>query len=73
MLLNNRIALVTGSSRGIGAAIAKLFAEEGASVAVNYNKSEDAARSVINEIKSKGGKAIAERPMSQIMRRSKIW
>jgi 3-oxoacyl-[acyl-carrier protein] reductase len=59
MLLENRIALVTGSSRGIGAAIAKLFAEQGASVAVNYNNSKDAAIKVVDEIRSKGGNAIA--------------
>ena len=59
MLLKNRIALITGSSRGIGAAIAKLFAEQGASVAVNYNHSKEAAENVIKEIKSKGGNAIA--------------
>jgi 3-oxoacyl-[acyl-carrier protein] reductase len=59
MLLKNRIALITGSSRGIGASTAKLFAEQGASVAVNYNKSENAAKAVLDEIKSKGGNAIA--------------
>ena len=59
MLLKNRIALITGSSRGIGASTAKLFAQHGASVAVNYNKSEDAAIRVVEEIVSKGGKAIA--------------
>ena len=47
MLLKNRIALVTGSSRGIGAATAKLFAHEGALVAVNYNHSEEAAKTVV--------------------------
>ncbi len=59
MLLENRIALITGSSRGIGASTAKLFAEQGAAVAVNYNKSRDAALCIAEEIKSKGGKAIA--------------
>lgn len=59
MLLKNRVALITGSSRGIGAATAKLFAEQGASVAVNYFHSEDAAEKIVDEIRSKGGNAIS--------------
>ena len=59
MLLKNRTALVTGSSRGIGAATAKLFAEHGAAVAVNYSNSEDAANEVVKCIQDHGGKAIA--------------
>jgi 3-oxoacyl-[acyl-carrier protein] reductase len=49
---------VTGSSRGIGKAIAKLFAHEGARVVVNYSKSEKEALAVVDEIKREGGKAI---------------
>lgn len=59
MLLKNRVTLITGSSRGIGAATAKLFAEQGASVGVNYFHSEDSAKAVVDEIRSKGGKAMA--------------
>lgn len=52
-------ALVTGSSRGIGAATAKRLAEDGASVGVNYRSSESEAMDVVDEIRSAGGEAIA--------------
>ena len=58
MRLADRVAIVTGSSRGIGKAIAKLFAHEGARVVVNYSKSEKEALAVVDEIKREGGKAI---------------
>ncbi|MGE5679299.1 MAG: SDR family NAD(P)-dependent oxidoreductase [Bacillota bacterium] len=58
-MLKNRVALITGSSRGIGAATAKLFGEQHASVAVNYSSNKAAAEAVVSEIVSKGGKAIA--------------
>ena len=58
MRLAGRVAIVTGSSRGIGKAIAKLFAHEGARVVVNYSKSEKEALVVVDEIKREGGKAI---------------
>jgi 3-oxoacyl-[acyl-carrier protein] reductase len=57
--LNGKIALITGGSRGIGAAIAKRLALDGASVAVTYSKGADAAASVVKEIERDGGKAIA--------------
>lgn len=58
-LLQNRVALVTGASRGIGAATAKLLAQHGASVAVNYLSNKAAADQVVNDIEAQGGQAIA--------------
>src|SRR5271166_2570421 len=57
--LTNKVAIVTGSSRGIGRAIAERFADEDASVVVNYNRSADEARGVVVGIEAKGGKAAA--------------
>jgi len=55
--LKDRVAVVTGGSRGIGRAIALELAHRGAAVVVNFNKSPDAAEAVVNEIKAEGGKA----------------
>jgi 3-oxoacyl-[acyl-carrier protein] reductase len=57
--LNNKVALVTGGSRGIGAGIAKRLAADGANVAITYTKGADAAQAVVKEIESTGRKAIA--------------
>jgi 3-oxoacyl-[acyl-carrier protein] reductase len=57
--LSNKVALITGGSRGIGAAIAKRLAKDGTTVAITYSKGADAAASVVKAIESAGGKAIA--------------
>ena len=57
--LKDKVAVVTGASKGIGAGIAKGLAGEGASVVVNYASSKEGAEKVVAEIKATGGKAIA--------------
>jgi 3-oxoacyl-[acyl-carrier protein] reductase len=59
MLMKDRITLVTGASRGIGAATAKLLAAHGAAVAVNYFQSEGPAQEVVAAIEAEGGRAVA--------------
>jgi len=61
MRLQDKTALVTGSSRGVGKAVALAFAKEGANVIVNYTSNEKAANEVVDTIESMGRKAIAVR------------
>src|SRR5262245_16784915 len=57
--LAGKVAVVTGASKGIGAAIAKELAQQGAAVVVNYSSSKEAAERVVSEIRQREGKAIA--------------
>src|SRR5919198_3103303 len=59
--LAGKVGVVTGASKGIGAAIAKQLAAEGASVVVNYSSSKEGADRVVDEIAKQGGKALAVR------------
>jgi 3-oxoacyl-[acyl-carrier protein] reductase len=56
---DGRVALITGASRGIGAAVARLLASRGMRVAVNYRSSRDEADDVVTSIRSAGGLAMA--------------
>src|SRR5215831_1122953 len=57
-LLDGQVALITGASRGIGAATAVLLGQQGAAVGVNYVKNKEAAQAVVDQIIAAGGKAI---------------
>lgn len=58
-LLEGRVALVSGASRGIGAAIARAFGRHGAAVAVNYRSNDSAAETVVNDIEKSGARGLA--------------
>ena len=60
-MLDGKIAVVTGASRGIGSAIARKLADEGATVVINYNGSEERANAVKAEIEGKGQKAVVRK------------
>jgi 3-oxoacyl-[acyl-carrier protein] reductase len=60
-LLKEKVAIITGAGRGIGAAIARRFASEGAKVVVNYASSATEAEALVADIKKTGGEAIAVR------------
>lgn len=60
MILKNKVAIVTGSSRGVGAAIARALAREGAAVCINYFKSKAEAEKVVTTIQKSGGVAFAQ-------------
>jgi NAD(P)-dependent dehydrogenase (short-subunit alcohol dehydrogenase family) len=57
--LSNKVALVTGGSRGIGAAIARRLAHDGADVAISYSASADRAEALVKELKDLGVRAAA--------------
>jgi len=59
MRLKNKVALVTGSSRGVGKAVALGFAQQGANVVINYTSNENAANEAVDAIQAMGSKAIA--------------
>lgn len=58
-LLSDKVALITGGSRGLGAAIASRFAEEGCAVIISYHTQADQAEAVVGRITTSGGKALA--------------
>ncbi len=64
--LEGKIALVTGGSRGIGAAIAKRLAEDGAKIAITYAKGAEAAASVVDIIERSGGPPSRSKPTPPI-------
>jgi glucose 1-dehydrogenase/3-oxoacyl-[acyl-carrier protein] reductase len=68
--LKDKIALVTGAGRGIGRGIAEVFADEGASVAINYLENPDEAERVASYVRSKGGRAMTVQ--ADVAKRSEV-
>ena len=68
--LAGKVALVTGGSRGIGAAIAKALADQGADVAVSFASSADKAKQVVKQLEVQGVRALRSRPIRPTARRS---
>ena len=73
--LKDKVAVVTGASKGIGAGIAKGLAAEGASVVVNYSSSKEGADKVVAEIKAKGARLLPpdNAQVRLAMRRRRTW
>lgn len=57
--LNNKVAIITGASKGIGASIARYYSAEGAKVVINYSSSKHRAQELVAAISGQGGQAIA--------------
>jgi 3-oxoacyl-[acyl-carrier protein] reductase len=71
--VQDRTAIVTGSSRGIGKAIAILLAKEGAKIVVNYNKSDKAAQEIVKNIEQIGSKTLVIQADVGKKLKSNIW
>lgn len=69
--LDNKVAIVTGGSRGIGAASALALADEGADVAISYSSSADRAKAVVADLEAKGCVRRLSRPTRRTRRRQR--